>query len=518
MVDLLIKDGRVVDGTGQTWFRASVAVSGDTVQIVRGDSSAIEAPRVIDASHYVVCPGFIDMHSHLRLDDVERSAARSEDAAGRNHRGVGNGWLVVRSKLPQQPGAPADLFGGSQRNAAALSTLEQRGGVPGLVGWQGSLQRGLLRSPRGHPGEAMGWEDRLPTPQELARMQDLARQGMRDGAFGFATGLTYPPGAYSDTDELVAVSQAVGEYGGFYITHARYTLGDRLLDPFREAVEIGRRSGAPVHLSHYHSPVDGMGQRMLDLVDESRNSGVDVTFDQYPYAAASTVLHSLLPYWVHAGGPPALLERIQTREVRERIGTRLIPCGASHWTITSSATWGRTRTRSGKAAPWWTWPEPKARAWWTLFATSSSRKIWRWHSLPEPATRTTFAPSSSTQPICGLRRAAYGRDAQPKELRHVPIRSGTIRAGGGVATTRRGRSQDDQHPGATVGLERPRNPAGRHESGHSHVRPRPVQALATFEEPKQFPEGIDYVLVNGQPVIDNGAHTGALPGRALRSQ
>ena len=114
--------------------------------------------------------------------------------------------------------------------------------------------------------EAMGWEDRAPTPEELARMQDLARQGMRDGAFGFCTGLTYPPGAFSDTGELVAVCEAVGEFGGFYMTHARYSLGDRLLDPFKEAIEIGRRSGAPVHLSHYHSPVDGMGQRLVDLV------------------------------------------------------------------------------------------------------------------------------------------------------------------------------------------------------------------------------------------------------------
>ena len=121
---------------------------------------------------------------------------------------------------------------------------------------------------------AMGWEDRPPTRAELERMQDLARQGMRDGAFGFSTGLTYPPGAYSDTDELVSVCQAVGELGGIYFTHARYSLGDRRLDPFREAMEIGRRSGVPVHISHYHSPVEGMGERMVALVDEGRNSGV----------------------------------------------------------------------------------------------------------------------------------------------------------------------------------------------------------------------------------------------------
>ena len=153
----------------------------------------------------------------------------------------------------------------------------------------------------------------------------LAQQGMRDGAFGFATGLTYPPGAYSDTDELVAVCQAISDLGGFYVTHVRYSLGDRLLDPFREAITIGRRGGVPVHISHYHNPVDGMGEKMVALVDEGRNSGIDVTFDQYPYPAASTVLHSLLPYWVHAGGPTALLQRIQDRRVRDEIGDSVDP-------------------------------------------------------------------------------------------------------------------------------------------------------------------------------------------------
>ena len=109
---------------------------------------------------------------------------------------------------------------------------------------------------------AMGWSSRLPTDAELQTMRDLTRQGMRDGAFGFTTGLTYAPGAYSDTNELAAIAAVAAEEGGFYCTHARYTLGDRLLDPFREALEIGRRSGAPVHISHYHSPVAGLGAQM----------------------------------------------------------------------------------------------------------------------------------------------------------------------------------------------------------------------------------------------------------------
>ena len=519
MVDLLIKDGRVVDGTGQTWFRASIAVSGDTVQIVRGDSSAIEAPRVIDASRYVVCPGFIDMHSHSDLMMLSNPRHEAKMRQGVTTEALG------MDGLSYAPSSPNNL----EHLLTYLAAVN--GTPPPSVRWSSVAEFLDLLDGKAacnvvyfvpHAAirvEAMGWEDRLPTPQELARMQELARQGMRDGAFGFATGLTYPPGAYSDTDELVAVSQAVGEYGGFYITHARYTLGDRLLDPFREAVDIGRRSGVPVHLSHYHSPVDGMGQRMLDLVDESRNSGVDVTFDQYPYAAASTLLHSLLPYWVHAGGPPALLERIKTREVRERIGDSVNPM------------WGLSLD-------------------YYIFSHlgSDKNKEWEGRSLVDLA---RAQGKSMVDAICdllieeNLEVAFVARTGNPDNIRTIVKHPAHMVGSDGLLT---GEMPNPRSYGTfpyvlgqfvrEEGLLRleeavrkmtsiPAQRLGLSDRGILRdgmkadivmFDPDRVQALATFEEPKQFPEGIDYVLVNGQPVIDNGTHTGALPGRALRSQ
>ncbi|MBM3943595.1 MAG: amidohydrolase family protein, partial [SAR202 cluster bacterium] len=320
MFDLLFRNARVVDGTGQTWFRASVGVAGDTLSIIRGDTSAVPAGRVIDVARYVVCPGFIDMHSHsdLKLLSEPRHEAKVRQGVTTEALGMDG--------LSYAPTSPANL-------EALLTYLAAVNGLP-PAGVRWSSVKDFLDLLDRHVAcnvvyfvphaairvEAMGWADRLPTPRELARMQELARQGMRDGAFGFTTGLTYPPGAYSDTDELAAICHAIKDLGGMYMTHARYTLGDKLLDPFREAVEIGRRSGVPVQISHFHNPVAGMGQRMTALVDEARDSGVDVTYDQYPYPAASTVLHSLLPYWVHAGGPAALLERIKDRQVRDQIG------------------------------------------------------------------------------------------------------------------------------------------------------------------------------------------------------
>jgi N-acyl-D-amino-acid deacylase len=350
-------------------------------------------------------------------------------------------------------------------------------------------------------------------------MQELARQGMRDGAFGFSTGLTYPPGAYSDTEELVAVCQAIQDLGGFYVTHARYTLGDRLLDPFREALTIGRRSGVPVHISHYHSPVDGMGERMVALVDEGRNSGVDVTFDQYPYPAASTILHSLLPYWVHAGGPSALLQRIRDRRVRDEIGDSVNPM------------WGLTLDHY-------------------IFSHigSAKNKEWEGRSLVDLA---RAQGKRMVDTICdllveeNLDVAFVARTGNPDNIRTIVRHPAQMVGSDGLLTGNKPNPRSyGTFPyilGQLVREEKllrleeavrkmtaiPAQRLGLKDRGILRdgmkadvvvFDPDTVEARATFDEPKQYPEGIDYVLVNGKLVIDQGVHTGALPGRALRSQ
>ena len=302
MVDLLFTNAVVVDGTGAPGYQASVAVTDDTIQVVRGDPTAIDAGRTIDATGYTICPGFIDMHSHSDLMMLTDPAHEAKLRQGITTEALGMDGLSYAPTTPRGleqllvylaavNGPPPDVRWSSVADFLALFDGNAACNVVHFV------PHAAIRV------AAMGWSSRLPTDAELVNMQELTRKGMRDGAFGFTTGLTYAPGAYSNTDELAAIASVAAQEGGFYCTHARYTLGDRLLDPFREALEIGRRSGAPVHISHYHSPVAGLGVQMTGLVDDARNGGQDVTFDQYPYPAASTILHSLLPYWVHAGGP-----------------------------------------------------------------------------------------------------------------------------------------------------------------------------------------------------------------------
>ncbi len=519
MFDLLLRDGRVVDGTGQTWFRASVGVSGDRLSVIRGDASSLQAGRVIDASQYVVCPGFIDMHSHSDLMMLSNPRHEAKVRQGVTTELLGMDGL---SYAPISPGNLEHLL----TYLAAVNGMPPPG-----VRWS-SVREFLALFDQGvacnvvylvpHAAiriEAMGWDDRLPTEAELRRMQELARQGMRDGAFGFTTGLTYPPGAYSDTNELAAVCDAVKDLGGLYMTHARYSLGDRLLDPFREVVAIGRRSGLPVHISHYHSPVEGMGEQMVRLVDEARSGGVDVTFDQYPYAAASTILHSLLPYWVHAGGPAALLGRIQDRKVRDELGDSVNPM------------WGLSLDHY-------------------IFSHvgSAKNKEWEGRSLTDLA---AAQGKSIVDTICdllieeNLNVAFVARTGNPDNIRQILRHPAQMVGSDGLLT---GEMPNPRTYGAfpyvlgqfvrEEGLLRmeeavrkmsaiPAQRLGLSDRGILRdgmkadivvFDPDLVEAKATFEQPKQYPAGIDYVLVNGKLVVDNGSHTGALPGRAIRSQ
>ena len=517
MFDVFLRNGRIIDGTGQTWFRGGVGITGDTVTIVRSGEDDVKAGRTIDVNGSVICPGFIDMHSHSDL--VLLSNPRHEIKL---RQGVTT-ELMGMDGLSYAPSSPEKL-------EQLLYYLAAVNGMPPAgVRW-GSVREYLalfdnrvacnvaFMAPHAAIRvEAMGWEDRLPTEPELTRMRELARQAMQDGAFGFATGLTYPPGAYSDTNELVAVSEAIADLGGIYMTHARYSLGDRLLDPFREAIEIGRRAGVPVHISHYHNPVDGMGERMVGLVDEGRNSGVDVTFDQYPYAAASTVLHSLLPYWVHAGGPTALMGRIRQQAVRDEIGDAVEPM------------WGLTLDHY-------------------IFSNVPKNREWEGRSLGDLA---RHQGKRMVDAICDmlieedLEVSFVARTGNPDNIRTIVRHPAQMVGSDGIMT---GDMPNPRTYGTfpyvlgqfcrEEGLFRledavrkmtsaPAQRLGLQDRGILRdgmkgdvvvFNPETVKANATFDQPRQYPDGISHVLVNGQLVVDNGTHTGALPGRALRSQ
>ena len=517
MFDLLITGGRVIDGTGQTWFHADVGVTGDTVTVVRGDASGLEAGRVIDASGCVVCPGFIDMHSHSDLSLLNDPKHEAKLAQGVTTDALGQDGLSYAPSSPQKleqllwylaavNGAPPpDVRWGSVKEF--LDLFDERAACNVVY----FVPHAAVRV------EAMGWDNRLPTEDELSRMKSLVEQGMKDGAFGFSTGLTYAPGVYSDTNELIEVCKSLRDSGGMYITHCRYSLGDALLDPFREAINIGAEAGVSVQISHFHSPVDGMGDRMIGLIDEGRNRGVDVTFDQYPYPAASTLLLSLIPPWVHAGGPSAFMSRIRDPKVREQMADAVNP------------TWGGDMSQY-------------------IFSQvgSDKNKEWEGRSLEDLA---RAQDKSIVDTVCdllieeNLDVAFVARTGNPDNIRTIlqhpaqmvgsdglltgnkpnprtygtfPYLLGQLARDEGVISLEEAIRKMTAIPAQKLGLPDRGILRNGMKADIVVFNPDTIQATATFEEPEQLPIGIYYVIVNGELVIDQGEHTGALPGRALR--
>ena len=291
--DIVVSGARIVDGTGNPWYRADIGISGDRIAAI-GDLRTAPAKRKIDASGLVVAPGFIDIHSHTARDMVENPSLEG----------------VVRQGITtvfdgQDGGSPIPL-------RPFLDKVADRKPIVNF-GWfagHGSIRK-----------EVMGLVNRPATHDELQRMRDLARAAMLDGAFGLSTGLFYVPGNYAPTEEVIEIAKVVGSLGGIHISHMRDE-GAGVLDSVRETIRIGEEGGLPTQITHHKiigSGAWGRSTGTLRLIEEARARGVDVSVDQYPYTASHTGSAAMFPQWSLEGGRKALLERLQAPESRARI-------------------------------------------------------------------------------------------------------------------------------------------------------------------------------------------------------
>lgn len=297
--DLLIRGGRIVDGTGNPWFVGDVAVAGDAIVAI---GSALEpgAARVIDARNHIVAPGFIDVHSHSE----ERQD--NQDVIG-NPAAENNVRQGVTTVFASPDG------GGSVQVGAFLKKVEEARPAINVGTFIG---HGSVR------GAVIGQANRAATPDELERMRSLVRQGMRDGAFGLSTGLFYVPGNYAPLDEVVDLAHVAGEFGGIHQSHMRDEAAG-VLNSVRDTIAIGERGGLPTQVTH-HKIIGkanwGKSVDTLRLIDEARVRGVDATLDQYPYTASSTSIQGgLVPQWAQEGGRTRMLERFKDETSRQRI-------------------------------------------------------------------------------------------------------------------------------------------------------------------------------------------------------
>ena len=467
----------------------------------------------------MVCPGFIDVHAHSGL--VILSEGRHEPKV---HQGITTELIGVDGNSY----APFRSHDDFLRFVRLNSGLD---GDPPLPGRWSTVEQYLSMFDRkvavnvayllGNSPvriDAVGWDDTPADDRAMEDMKAMVREAMEEGAFGLSTGLDYPPGNFADTDELVELSRQVADLGGFYHTHVRYRLGDRFLDPFREALEIGRRSGVPVHVTHFYQrlPSLGGGSRLLRLLEDAHESGQDVTFDSYPYVYGSTRLLIVLPDWVHDGGPERVVEALRSEDARERLRREVVPRAPSwsdmwltyfkrpHNHVYEGRSVAEIADMMSKdpvdAVCDLLLEEDLQTCYVAAGASGGSLPAFVTHPLSMVGSDAVLLgdfPSPRTYGCFPVILAEYVREENQMSLPDA-VRKMTSFPAQRLGIPDRGLLRDGMKADVTV------------------FDPDRVQAPATRTEPKQLPIGIDYVIVNGTVVIDGGAHTGALPGRALK--
>jgi len=501
--DLVISHGRIVDGTGNPWFEGDVAIKDGRIAEI-GRIAAERGVRVIDAKGMIVAPGFIDVHTH-----VEGGIASNPTADNFIRMGVTS---VITGNC-----------GGSILKLGEwFAKLEQDGisiNLGSLVGHNAVRRAGM-----------QGDFDRPPTPEELQRMRDLVDRAMREGAVGLSTGLEYIPGTYAKLDEIAELAKVAAQYGGLYATHMRNE-GEQVEQSIKESLAVGELAHCPVEISHFKISSKkkwGGSAVTLKMIEDARARGQQVTVDQYLYPASSTNLGILFPAWLFEGGPEKTKERLQDPSQRARVKREMIEkareSGFKDFSFAYVASHGANTAFNGKNL------------------TEITETVRHKKGIEEEAEQVIDLL------LAGGAQMVYHKmsDADVDRIFRQPFTmvasdSGVIETGSTSIPHPRGFGNNARVLGLyvrekrVVGLEEairkmtslPAQTFGLWDRGL--LRPglaadivifdeKTVGDRATFQQPKQYATGINYVLVNGQVVIEKGNHTGARPGRVLRGR
>jgi N-acyl-D-amino-acid deacylase len=480
--DVLIRNARVMDGSGNPWMRADVGISGDRIAAV-GRLEAATAPRVIDARDGVLAPGFIDVHSHA-LDGLLLPALHQ----GQPLIAQGVTTLVANP----DGGGPVDLA--AQR--AAIEAARPGPNVALLIG-HGSVRRAVLADAR-----------REPTVEELEEMKELVRRAMREGAFGLSSGLFYVPGAFATTEEVIALAKIAAQSGGLYSSHVRdegnYGAGVRA--SVQEVIRIAEEAniaGIVSHMKALGKDSWGLGPTLIRDIEEARARGVQVYADQYPYEASSTTLRAAL---MPGGAEPT--DAVVEENLRRRNGPDAILI--AHYAADPSLA-GKTLTEIAKLKG-----VTPLRAAADLIAAGNAQIVSV--NMSEPDIEAimkapfTMASSDGGLPRPGVghphprdygafarRLAVYVRNRKVVPLEFA-IRSMTSLPASVFGMTDRGVIR----PGALADLV--------------ILDPTAIRDMATYAEPQRLATGVSHVFVNGITVLEDGKFTDAAPGRVLRKQ
>jgi len=491
--DVIISGGHVYDGAGNPWFTADVGVKGDTIAAIGNLANRTAAQR-IDAKGLAVAPGFIDTHSHGRRGIFDVPLAENQIRQG------------VTSIIEGPDGSsPLPVKPFLDRVAAAHSTVNF-----GMLAGQGTIRE-----------QVIGLKDRKATPDELDKMRQIMRQAMLDGAFGVSTGLFYLPGAFTPTEEVVEIAKVAGAMGGVYTSHMRNE-ADKSLDSVRETIHIGEAAGIPVQVTHHKiigQPNWGMSVKTLELVDQARARGIDVTVDQYPYTASSTGLAALFPKWALESGQKAFVERANAPSQRARMKAEIITAiltdrGAGSPKNIVFASCGFDKSLAGKSlADISKSVDDAADVAIDLLKKGSCSMIY--HSINEDdVVRIMRYPYTMIASDGGI--PVFGSDVpHPRNYGTFARVLGRYVREQKVLTLEDAIRRMSSLPAARFKIF---NRGLLHEGMKADIvvfNPATVIDKSEFNKPHQYAEGFRDVVVNGKPVMLEGKMTGARPGQVL---
>ena len=498
--DLVIRNGRLLDGTGSPWFRADVAIRGDAIARI---ARTIDEPaaRVVDAAGAIVSPGFIDTHTHAR-----RGLNETPTAANYVRQGV---TTVIEGPDGSSP-VPLGPF------LAELEALKRSVNIGAFIG-QGSIRSQII-----------GNIDRKATPDEITKMEALVEQGMRDGALGLSTGLFYVPGTFTPTSEVIALAKVAGRFGGIHTSHQRDD-ASKVLDSVRETIAIGEEGGLPTQVTHHKIIGTANWGRSVDtlrLIDEARARGVDVTIDQYPYTASSTSVSSaLLPAWALEGGQQAQRARFKDPVTREKVLVDIVKMirderGGGDPKNVQFASCGfdpklNGRTLADAVRQRGFEPTIEHAAETTLWIVEQGGCQGIFHAMSEDDV-VRIMQHPATMIASDGEVPAFGRgNPHPRSYGTFARVLGVYVREKHILTLEDAVRRMTSFPAARIGLHdrgilRPGMKADIAVFDPARVRDR-----ATFEAPHQYADGFSLVIVNGQVVFDGAEMTATRPGRVL---
>ena len=520
--DLVIKGGLVVDGSGNPWLRKDIGITNGKITglgHITGDSG-----ETVDASGMIVSPGFIDLHNHSDFTILAYPSAESYIMQGVTTAVVGNCGL---SLAPLEPDNLALLkrylspflragfdYGWEWRTLVEFyQKVEKQGtslNLAPLVG-QGTIRLAVK-----------GFDSTESSAEEMNQMKKLLAQSLEDGAFGLSTGLIYPPGCYSSTAELIELAGVLREYGAIYTTHMRNE-GDRLIESLEEAIAIAEANGIPVEISHHKTTGRsnwGKVNATLRLMERARQRGVEINCDVYPYIAGSTTITTLLPTWTLAGGIEKMLDRLKDKRIRQLIKKEVAAVLRAGWRESFIAECPSKKEYQGKSLEdilkeTDRFDDPNQGLFDLLLEIEGNATIIAF-MMDEDDVRTVISsPLSSFISDSWVTAPDAGGKPHPRAYGTFPRVLGKYVREEKLLTLEQAIRKMTSLPAGKIGLK---SRGILREGSWADVvifDQALIKDQATFDDPHRYPQGIEYVIVNGQVVVEHGRLTSARPGKIL---